>query len=258
MNSRIVASLATAALFAVTGCSSADTASVSDSIHQAFTSVQTQASSAVNTAVKARGGTALALLNTLPVKGRAPKTGYKRSQFGQAWLDANRNGCDTRNDTLNHDLSGEVMSGRCKVMSGTLAHDPYTNRTIHYVRGGKLANGVDIDHMVALGNAWVTGAQKLDMQSRAALANDPLNLRAVDPSANRAKSDGDAATWLPANKAFRCTYVATQVAVKAKYRLWVTKAEKDAITRVLNTCPTLKAPSGGNPARVAFPVKAPA
>ncbi|WP_322786075.1 hypothetical protein [Intrasporangium oryzae] len=43
----------------------------------------------------AADGTALAALAQLPIKGRAPKTGYTRAEFGQAWADVNRNGCDT-------------------------------------------------------------------------------------------------------------------------------------------------------------------
>jgi hypothetical protein len=67
---------------------------------------------------------------------------------------------------------------------------------------------------------------------------DPLNLLAVDARANRSKGDGDAATWLPPYKPFRCAYLARQIAVKGKYDLWVTAAERDAMTRVVGTCPT--------------------
>lgn len=67
--------------------------------------------------------------------------------------------------------------------------------------------------------------------------NDPLNLLAVDSSANRRKGDGDTATWLPPSKAYRCPYVARQVAVKKKYGVWVTAAERDAMRRVLKGCP---------------------
>jgi len=187
--------------------------------------------------------TAVSLLESLPVKGRAPMTGYSRDQFGSAWTDVNRNGCDTRTDMLVRDLVERVMSGRCKVLSGVLYPDPYTGRKLVYVRGRSV---VDIDHVVALGNAWATGAQRLSATDRTAFANDPLNLLAVDASANRQKGDGDAATWLPANKGFRCAYVARQVAVKAKYHLWVTRAEKAAIARVLTGCPRQKVPADGS------------
>lgn len=190
--------------------------------------------------------TALATLETLPVKGRAPKTGYDRSAFGQAWLDADANGCDTRNDILRRDLDNAVLVAAtpCQVASGTLK-DPYTGSDIHFTRGADTSGAVQIDHVVALGNAWQTGAQQLTDVQRQSLANEPLNLLAVDGPANQEKSDGDAATWLPPNKRFRCQYVARQVSVKAAYRLWVTPAEKAAMARVLGTCPGEKTlPSG--------------
>jgi len=194
-------------------------------------------------------GTALAAVAKLTVKGRAPKTGYTRAQFGQAWFDTDRNGCDTRNDILRRDLKSKQMQNACKVLAGTLAPDPYTGTSIRFVYGG--ASEVDIDHLVALSDAWQKGAATWPAGKRLALANDPLNLLAVDSSTNRSKGDGDAATWLPPNKAFRCTYVARQVAVKGKYGLWVTSAERDAMTRVLRTCPTMPLPGPGSASTVA-------
>jgi hypothetical protein len=189
-------------------------------------------------------GTALAAVLRLTVKGRAPKTGYTRAQFGPAWYDTDRNGCDTRNDILRRDLHSRQMKNACKVLAGTLAPDPYTGTSIRFVYGG--ASEVDIDHLVALSDAWQKGASGWPAGKRLALANDPLNLLAVDASTNRSKGDGDTATWLPANKAFRCTYVARQVAVKGKYALWVTLAERDAMTRVLATCPAMPLPGPGS------------
>jgi hypothetical protein len=183
-------------------------------------------------------GSALAQLGTLAVKGRAPMTGYERERFGQAWADVDRNGCDTRNDILRRDLRDLVArpgTRECVIQSGRLTPDPYTGKDIAFERGG--ASEVDIDHVVALANAWVTGAQYWAEPKRIALANDRANLLAVDSSANRQKGAGDAATWLPARKSYRCAYVARQVAVKAKYDLWVTPAERDAIARVLGDCP---------------------
>jgi uncharacterized protein DUF1524 len=131
------------------------------------------------------------------------------------------------------------------VLSGDLAPAPYTRQQIHFLRGG--GSEVDIDHVVALGDAWQTGAATWVFGRRLAFANDPLKLLAVAASANRAKGDADAASWLPANTAYRCAYVARQVAVKAEYRLWVTAAERAAIGRVLTSCPAQVAPTGGNP-----------
>jgi hypothetical protein len=188
-------------------------------------------------AATAPPGSALSVLAALAVKGRAPMTGYTREEFGQAWLDADRNGCDTRNDVLRRDVTGAVLDPRthgCVVLSGVL-HDPYLGRDVPFRRGS--GDQVDIDHVVALGNAWATGASRLDIHVRAALANDPLNLLAVDLHTNRAKGDGDAATWLPPYRPFRCAYVARQIAVKKKYGLWVTAPERAAMARVLGACP---------------------
>lgn len=183
---------------------------------------------------------ASSVLEQLPVKGRAPKTDYRRIQFGNGWLLVGN--CDTRNIILNRDLLSPVVSNSgCKVMSGTL-NDPYTGKEIGFQRGTDSSTLIQIDHVVALSNAWQTGAQLLTAEQRTALANDPLELLAVDGAANQAKGDGDAATWLPANKAFRCQYVARQIAVKAKYTLWVTQPEKDAMLRVLSTCPEQAVP----------------
>lgn len=182
-------------------------------------------------------------LNSLPVKGRAPKTGYSRSQFGSEWSDSSGNfhwtgnKCDTRNDVLKRDLTNVKFDGSCKVVSGTLKHEKYTGkRDVKFIAGGPYENNLDIEHLVALGNAWETGAQQLSAAQRAALANDPINLLAVDPSSNRQKGDADFATWLPKNKAFRCDYAVKQIKVKKKYSLWVTKAEKSAMQNVLKSC----------------------
>ena len=180
--------------------------------------------------------TALALLATIPVKGKAPQTGYDRTgMFGSAWVDVDRNGCDTRNDILARDLTNVVKSGPCKVTSGSLT-SPFTSAVIAFVRGNDTSAMVQIDHVVALSNSWQTGAQQLTQAQRVSLANDPINLLAVDGRSNAQKGAGDSATWLPSNKAIRCAYVARQVSVKATYGLWVTQAEHDAMSRVLGDC----------------------
>ena len=189
--------------------------------------------------VEASEVTASSVLSTLPVKGRAPKTGYTRAQFGQAWADVDRNGCDTRNDMLKRDLTEivyKVKTRNCVVATGILL-DRYSGETINFVRGNVTSMEVQIDHVVALSNAWQTGAFKLTVLQRTALANDPMNLFAVKGRLNLQKSDGDDATWLPPLKSFRCAYVAQQIAVKAKYSLWVTAPEKEAMVRILAACP---------------------
>jgi hypothetical protein len=196
------------------------------------------------TAAEQQPGLATAVLETLAVKGRAPKTGYTRAQFGQAWADVDRNGCDTRNDMLKRDLTAityKAGTRNCVVASGTLL-DRYSGETINFVRGNVTSMEVQIDHVVALSNAWQTGAFKLSAEQRKALANDPMNLFAVKGRLNSQKGDGDAATWLPPLKSFRCTYIAQQIAVKAKYSLWVVAPEKAAMSAILAKCPTQKVP----------------
>ena len=177
---------------------------------------------------------ALTALNKLEVKGRAAKTGYTRAQFPH-WSDPDRNGCDARNDILKRDLtdiSYKAGTRDCKVIAGQLL-DPFSGKVITFSTTKVV---IDIDHVVALSNAWQTGAAYFDKALRTQIANDPLNLLAVDSKLNRQKGDGDAATWLPPNKSFRCEYVAKQIAVKTKYKLWVTSTEKEAIIRVLSVC----------------------
>jgi hypothetical protein len=178
-------------------------------------------------------------LATLAVKGRAPKSGYARSVFGPTWADVDRNGCDTRNDILKRDLTEIVFREKtrdCVVLSGVLV-DRYSGETINFVRGNITSMEVQIDHVVAMSNSWQTGAFKLTLAQRTALANDPMNLFAVKGRLNSQKGDGDAATWLPPLKKFRCAYVAQQISVKSKYSLWVTAPEKEAMTRILAACP---------------------
>lgn len=219
--------MATAVVLAVTGC--------------------TKDTDGTDAPEKKTVGAALAAVEELPVKGRAPKTGYEREKFGSPWADTDSNGCRTRDDILKRDLEQvKFTDGTCKVSYGVLASDPYSGKEIVFRRGH---SQIDIDHVVALSDAWQKGAKYWDASKRIALANDPLNLLAVDAGTNRAKGDGDTATWLPPNKAYRCQYVARQVAVKKKYELWVTAAEKAAMKRVLSTCPDQKLPSGGTPTK---------
>lgn len=174
-------------------------------------------------------------LQTLEVKGRAPKTGYSRSQFSDGWASLGR--CDVRNAMLGRDLT-DISWGTdgCTVLSGMLV-DPYSGEMISFVRGSDTSDDVQIDHVVALSDAWQKGAQALSPDTRLQFSNDPLNLLAVRGDLNQQKGDSDAASWLPPNKDFRCRYVARQTAVKQNYSLWITEAEKAAMERVLNSCP---------------------
>jgi Protein of unknown function (DUF1524) len=184
---------------------------------------------------------ALDALSRLEVKGRAPKTDYSRKQFFNSWADTGD--CDMRNYILKRDMTAVIVRSEsdCTVMQGVL-QDPYTGKTVQFVRSPEGSDDVQIDHVVALSNAWQTGAQLLTYDDRNGLANDPLNLLAVDGPANVKKGDSDAATWLPPNKDYRCRYVARQIAVKQKYRLWITVAEKGAMQGILNSCPDQQLP----------------
>jgi hypothetical protein len=209
--------------------------------------------------VVAPEGTALATLALLPVKGRAPQTGYDRDQYGGGWVDTDRNGCDTRNDVLARDLTAEQFrpgTRDCVVTSGVLL-DPYSGATIVFQRGQGTSELVQIDHVVALSNSWQTGAQGWDEATRVAFANDPLNLLAVDGPLNNQKRDGDTATWLPPDRSYRCAYVARQVAVKATYGLWTTQAEHDAMATVLATCPDQPLPTAAQATQPAAPAEVP-
>jgi hypothetical protein len=186
----------------------------------------------------AMAGPAIDALNALAIKGRAPKTGYSRDQFGSGW--ATVNGCSTRDIIMYRDLINTVLSDECTIVSGVL-NDTYTGKPIEFAKAN--ASSVQIDHVVALSDAWQTGAQQLSLKTRQQLANDPLELIAVSGKQNQIKSDADAASWLPPNKAFRCEYIARQIAVKQKYSLWVTAAEHDAMVNVLGACPNQPLPT---------------
>lgn len=176
------------------------------------------------------------ILSKLETKGRAPKTGYTREEFYSGWPKIN--GCSLRQIILKRELdeSAELDDDKCTVLSGKFV-EPYTGEEKQFQEKSEISKGLQIDHVVALSDAWQKGAQNISSDQRYQLATDPLNLLAVDSSTNQGKSDGDAATWLPPNKAFRCEYVARQVSVKYKYGLWVTSAERDAIEKVLEACP---------------------
>ena len=185
--------------------------------------------------------TARAQLAALPVKGWDRQTDFSRYRFGEPWSDDvnvefGHNGCNTRDDILRRDLTELVVRpGTCYAQSGVLI-DPYTGESIAFVRGPDTSEAVQIDHVVSLSDAWYKGARDWDEQRRRDFANDPRNLLAVGAKANFDKAFRDANAWLPPNPAFRCEFVARQIAVKAAYRLWVSANEKRAMAAVLDHC----------------------
>ncbi len=177
------------------------------------------------------------VLETLLVKGRAPKTGYDRNSFG-GWADLDNDSCHTRDEILMRDLQSVTFDPNesCQVQTGTFI-DPYSGTRIDFLQGRGTSNLVQIDHVVAVSDAWQKGAFKWGSATKISFYNDPLNLLAVQGRLNSQKGDGDAATWLPPLKSYRCAYVARQIAVKAKYAIWVTTAEKSAMKTILAKCP---------------------
>ncbi|MEE1295659.1 MAG: HNH endonuclease family protein [Bifidobacterium sp.] len=189
-------------------------------------------------------GNAAEALAGLAVEDEVSSAGYSRDVFGYRETDEDGNGCDVRDDVLAKDLTDVVYAtrGGCVVKSGIL-EDPYTGTTIQFMRGRSTSSAVQIDHVVALQNAWQSGAKDWDHDKRLRYGNDPYNLLAVDGPANQDKGAASAAYWLPSNESFQCEYVARQIGVKAKYGLTVTSAEQRAMLTILHGCPGQALPS---------------
>lgn len=187
--------------------------------------------------------TAAAELAALPVRDRDP-VGYQRSLFGPAWTDIDQNGCDTRDDVLRRDLADVHLrrGSRCVVETGTL-HDRYTGSTVLFQRGPGTSSAVQIDHVWPLHAAWAQGASEWSAAQRLVFANDELNLLATTGAINQAKGDRMPDTWLPPDRDYQCQYVARGIAVGVKYRLAVTITQRDAMARVLTSCPRQAVPS---------------
>lgn len=163
---------------------------------------------------------------------------YDRSFFGEPWADVDNNACDTRNDILARDLEQVRYrkGSRCVVVEGIL-HDPYVGVTIHFTRGPDTSPLVQIDHVVALGDAWRSGAYQWSDSQRQEFANDPNNLLAVQGQANQDKESSRADQWMPPRREYWCDYVTRQITVKYDWDLSVTPAEREAMIRALSTCP---------------------
>lgn len=180
---------------------------------------------------------AVEILEKLEVKGRAPKAGYARTEFYNGWPDVD--GCSLRQRIIKREIGDSAVLEGCNVVAGHFI-EPYTGEERNYTTRDEFSKNIQIDHIVALSDAWQKGAQYLPKETRYNIATDPMNLIAADGPANMQKSDGDAATWLPPNKKFRCEYISRQISVKYKYGLWVAEAEKAAMANVLTVCPEQK------------------
>lgn len=197
----------------------------------------------------AQENNALEAVSTLTVCQTDSVSGYDRDLFQWNKFDEDGDGCDTRNDILARDLDDIFKQDKCVVFSGIL-DDPYTGDRIDFQRGQSTSSKVQIDHIVALSDAWNSGASHWNESKLRAFGNDPYNLAAVDGTANTQKSNSSADEWLPANAAARCLYVATQVGVKEHYALTVTQTEAQKMREVLGSCPTQSIPQSNGPGLV--------
>lgn len=170
---------------------------------------------------------------------------YRRAAYGDAWDDDNsapggHNGCDTRDEILDRDLTDKsyTVTKRCAnaVAAGSL-RDPYTNDTVAFVRGNQVGASVQIDHIVPLAFAWDMGARDWPDEMRKRFANDPANLLAVAGRANQDKGDLPPGEWMPPNTAFWCTYAMQFIAVLRGYRLPVDEPSAQRLRAATQTCP---------------------
>ena len=184
------------------------------------------------------------LLVDLPVEPRArPRTPYSRSAFGQSWVDTDGNGCNQRDDVLLRDaVPGTVRlarQGGCDhdVIAGDWV-DPYTGKALSFddLKDPAQAQGIQIDHVVPLSEAWSSGADSWRFDRRLAFANDLSELLAVDGPTNARKSDGDPAAWRPPKRG-QCTYAIRWIEIKHGWDLAVDVSEVRALEQMLGYCP---------------------
>lgn len=181
---------------------------------------------------------------------KARPGGYDRERYFGGWASNGCGSATTRDAILARDLKDAVENPRCQVTSGTLS-DPYTGRTIQFRRGRNTSSAVQIDHVVALLDAWESGARDWDQAKRVEYANSPDVLLASDGPANMAKGSGldvngtalyrpqDSGApdvWMPDNKAYRCDYMAKRATIKSKWGLTMTPREKQQTVSVLSQC----------------------
>jgi hypothetical protein len=192
----------------------------------------------------ASAATVRAALDRLAVRPRPVGTlGYDRDAFGSDWVDTDHNGCNQRDDVLLRDAvlgtTRVQQQDACDhdVLAGTW-HDSYTGRTLRFtdLKDLSQAEAIQIDHVVPLAEAWVSGARGWSRDRREVFANDLRELLAVDGPTNMAKSDDDPAAWRP-RKGYQCTYARRWVGVKTRYRLAVDPPERAALRQMLDTCP---------------------
>jgi hypothetical protein len=182
-------------------------------------------------------------LRRLVVRPRPHTTrGYVRDAFGSDWVDTDHDGCNQRDDVLLRDAvpgtTTVAQQGACDhdVLAGTW-HDPYTGGTLTFtdLKDLRQAEAIQIDHVVPLAEAWVSGADHWSHDRREAFANDLHELLAVDGPTNMSKGDSDPAEWRP-RKGYQCTYARRWIAVKTAWHLAVDPSEKSALEDMLGFC----------------------
>ncbi len=226
--------LLAAVVLLLAGCAAAESSSQTTDVHRH----RSPSASPPPRAERAR-----AELDRLVVRARPNGTeGYRRDAFGSDWVDTDDNGCNQRDDVLLRDaVPGTTRvqtQGACDhdVVAGTW-HDPYTGRTLTFtdLKDLRQAEAIQIDHVVPLAEAWVSGARRWSRTRREAFANDLDELLAVDGPTNMSKGDGDPASWRP-RRGYQCTYARRWIAVKTRYRLEIDGSEKAALNQMLGLC----------------------
>lgn len=164
---------------------------------------------------------------------------YDRTAFGPGWSGRGgeprlSDGCTAREDVMKRDLTEVRLadSNSCLVLSGTLL-DPYSGERLPYNRFK--ASEIEIDHVVALGDAWRSGASGWSAEQRERFANDLGNLLAVQKQANQDKGSKTPDQWRP-REGYWCDYARRWVAVKARWQLTVQPTEKSALADMLGSC----------------------
>lgn len=196
--------------------------------------------------------TALDWAKQTPVATPHPEGYDRETQFG-GWANSSQlcGTGTTRDSILKRDLTDVQMNSRCQVTSGTLV-DPYTGKTIEFTRGKDTSGDIQIDHVVALHDAYASGLWKASRATRVKYANDPDVLLASQGAANNTKSDGvnvyragksrqqwedsTPSVWLPSNTAYQCEYMAKRVNIKHQYDLTMSSWEKDETINFLTQC----------------------
>jgi hypothetical protein len=147
--------------------------------------------------------------------------GYDRDLF-KHWSDANHDGCNTRCEVLAEEHRPDV--GWVSIYDGFVTTD---------------ATKIEIDHVVALAEAWRSGAWAWDDARREAFANDldePDALIAVSSASNQSKADKDPAEWRPPVRGTWCSWATAWLRVKVKWALTADRREVDALRLILADC----------------------